>query len=144
MRWDKLEGDFAGKEPKFSKYFQSYIEEDMKNGMLLPIRRRAGLNDEFFYNNTQECSNAAFKGKVKESKALETAGYRPLFKGTWSEAIKIYRECVLQAQRDINRPVFGKGPDALNAQHQYLSVTDAEWSNMTGQVGEKHLQAFRT
>lgn len=29
----------------------------MKDGMLLPTRRNAGLNDELFHNNAQECSN---------------------------------------------------------------------------------------
>ena len=53
-KWDKLEEDITKKDPGFSRYLQRHVDEDMKNGMLLPVRRKAGLNDEFFYNNGQE------------------------------------------------------------------------------------------
>ena len=52
-KYDKLEEDITKKEPRFSRYFQRHVEEDMKNGMLLPLKRKPGLNDEFFYSNVQ-------------------------------------------------------------------------------------------
>ena len=82
----------------------------MKNGMLLPVRRKAGLNDEFFYNNVKKSWNAAFKGKIKEKKVLEGIGSRRELKYTWSEAIKLYKDSVLNVRRDIQRAVLGKGP----------------------------------
>ena len=57
-KWDVLEkSKHPDKETTFSEYFRSNIEEDMKNGMLLSVRRNVGLDDEFFYNNGQECAN---------------------------------------------------------------------------------------
>lgn len=50
-KWDTLELEKKKTEcPKFSHYFQTYIQEDLKNGMLLSVRRQSGLGDEFFYN----------------------------------------------------------------------------------------------
>lgn len=49
----------------------------MMNGMLLPVHRRAGLKDEFFYNNFQEGRNFVYKSKVKDMKVTEGVGYRP-------------------------------------------------------------------
>lgn len=42
----------------------------MMNGMLLPVRRRAGLEDEFFYNNARKSSNFVLKSKIQEMKEL--------------------------------------------------------------------------
>jgi len=63
-KWDKIEQDVTGKTPEFYRYFQRNIQDEMMNGMLLPVRRRAGLKDEFFYNNVQESSNFIYT-KVK-------------------------------------------------------------------------------
>ena len=115
----------------------------MKNGMLLPIRRSAGLKDKFYYNNAQESSHATLKGKIKAKKILEATGYRPGLKCTWPEAISVYREFVLQARRN-SRAVIGKGPYSPNAQYKNLTVTDAKWSSTSRKEREKHLQALGT
>ena len=101
-KWEELE-EHLGKEPKFAAYFERHIVNDMKNGMLLPVRRRAGLKDDFFYNNVQESSNAVFKNKVKEQKVVEGTGYSPHMKCSWREAITLYKEYVLQTRRDIEQ-----------------------------------------
>ena len=45
-KWDVLEkSNHPDKELTFSEYFRSNIEEDMKNGMLLPVRRKVKLDD---------------------------------------------------------------------------------------------------
>lgn len=99
------------------------IQDDMMSGMLLPVRRRAGLKDEFFYNNAQESSNFVFKSKIKEKKVVEGAGYRPDPKCTWSEAITVYGNLVQQSRRDIQRAVLGKGSYDLSPSHLHLAVT---------------------
>ena len=42
------------KMPEFSCYFQRNIQDNMMSSMLLPVCRKAGLLDEFSYNNVQE------------------------------------------------------------------------------------------
>ena len=101
-KWDEIE-DVTGKTPEFSRYFQRNIQDDMINGMLLPVHRKAGLKDEFFYNNVQESSNFVYKSKVKEMKVIEGAGYRPDPKCTWSDAVTVYGNIVQQSRRDIQQ-----------------------------------------
>ena len=142
-KWEELE-EHLGKEPKFAAYFERHIANDMKNGMLLPVRRRAGLKDDFFYNNVQESSNAVFKNKVKEQKVVEGTGYSPHMKCSWREAMTLYKEYVLQTRRDIQRAVLGKGPYSLSAPYVHLTVTDAQWTGMDRKEREKHLQKLGT
>lgn len=130
-KWDKVEEDITGKTPQFLRYFQRNIQDDMLSGMVLPVRRRAGLNDEFFYNNAQESSNFVYKSKIKEKKVVEGSGYRPDPKCTWSEAITVYGNLVKQSRRDIKRAVLGKGPYDLSPSHQHLAVTAQTWSGMS-------------
>ena len=102
-KWDKVEEDITGKTPQFSRYFQRNIQDDMLSGMVLPVHRRAALNDEFFYNNAQESSNFVYKSKIKEKKVVEGSGYRPDPKCTWSEAITVYGNLVKQSRRYSTR-----------------------------------------
>ena len=143
-KWDKIELDVTGEMPEFSRYFQRNIQDDMMNGMLLPVRRQAGLKDEFFYNNIQESSNFVYKSKVKEMKVVEGAGYRPDPKCTWSEAVTVYENIVQQSRRDIQRAVLGKGPYDLSPTHSHLAVTASSWSGMNRKERERHLAKLGT
>ena len=129
-KWDKVKEDITGKMPQFSHY----IQDDMLSGMVLPVRRRAGLNDEFFYNNAQESSNFVYKSKIKEKKVVEGSGYRPDPKCTWSEAITVYGNLVKQSRRDIQRA----------PSHQHLAVTAQTWSGMSRKERERHLAKLGT
>ena len=85
-KWDPLEkSNHPDKEPAFSEYFRANIEEDMKNGMFLPGRRDVGLDDEFFYNNGQECANFKYKSKVTEEKCRvpQVIVQTPSVRGWW-------------------------------------------------------------
>lgn len=41
------------KAPEFSVYFHRHIKDDMRDGMLLHVRRSAGLGDKFFLQQRQ-------------------------------------------------------------------------------------------
>ena len=138
-KWDKLETEIVDKSPQFSAYFRKHIEDDMKTGMLLPTRRRAGLRDEFFYNNAQESSNFVYKSKIREKKVVESTGCRPNLKCTWSEAIILYKNLVLQSRRDIQHAVLGKGPYTISNSYKDLVVTPVKWSAMSVEERGKHV-----
>ena len=55
-------------------YFLVHIAEDMKNKMILPIRRAAGLGDNFFFNNRTVSMNSSLKGEVEKSKNASSHG----------------------------------------------------------------------
>ncbi|XP_022780689.1 uncharacterized protein LOC111321932 [Stylophora pistillata] len=143
-KWDKMEEDITGKSPQYVRYFQRNIQDNMKNGMLLPVRRQAGLNDEFFYSNAQESSNFVYKSKILEKKVVEGTGYRPDPKCTWAEAISVYRALVEQSRRDIQHAVLGKGPYNLSLLHQHLAVSATSWSGKTRKERELHLAKLGT
>ena len=116
----------------------------MMGRMLLPVYRRAGLKDKFFYSNFQESSNFAYKSKVKEMKVIEGAGYRPDPKCTWSEAVTVYWNIVQQSRRDIQRAVLGRGPYDLSPTDCHLAVTASSSSGMKRKERERHLAKLGT
>lgn len=99
----------------------------MMGRMLLPVYRRAGLKDKFFYSNFQESSNFAYKRKVKEMKVIEGAGYRPDPKCTWNEAVTVYWSTYDLSPTDC-----------------HLAVTASSWSGMNRKERERHLAKLGT
>ena len=139
-KWDSTEkSNHPDKEPVFSDYFRRNSEEDMKNGMILSVRRSVGLGDEFFYNNGQECANFKYKSKIKESKTQTTTGYRPNMKCTWVEAISIYKNLVEETNRDKQLAVLQKGPFQLSPRYDHFHVPSLQWSKMTTAQRQRHL-----
>ena len=139
-KWEGLERCLhSGKEPQFAKYFRDHIEEDMKEGMLLSTRRNAGLDDQFFYNNAQECSNFKYKSKVLEEKMNTTPGYRPCVKCTWTEALVLYRKLVEEVNRDKQRAVLQKGSLVFAHRFKHLEIPLHRWSAMTPKEKQAHL-----
>ena len=115
------------------------IEEDMKQGMLLSTGKKAGLDDEFFYNNAQECSNFKYKSKILEEKMNTSPGYRPHVKCTWTEALVLYRNLVEEVNRDKQRAVLRKGSFVLADRFKYLEIPLHIWSTMTPRERQAHL-----
>ena len=139
-KWERLEkGIHPAKEPQFAQYFRDCIEEDMKEGMLLSTRRKAGLSDELFYNNAQECSNFKYKSKILEEKMNTTPGYRPHVKCTWTEALVLYRKLVEEVNRDKQRAVLRKGSFVFTDRLKYLEIPLHRWSTMTPREKQSHL-----
>ncbi|KAK3704120.1 hypothetical protein QZH41_006809 [Actinostola sp. cb2023] len=140
-KWDMLEREKdQRKAPQFSVYFRKHIKDDMRDGMLLHVRRRAGLEDDFFYNNGQECSNFKYKSKIREQKMEHATGYRPKIKCTWVEAITIYKEMVEEVNRNKQRSVLKKGPYLLSTSHKHLEVSLLKWSSMTTKEKQNHVK----
>ena len=78
--WEKREKEARGtSQPEFSRYFATYLAEEMKEKMILPVRREAGLGDEFFYDNAVESINRKFKTKIREQKtSTNVSGFKSL------------------------------------------------------------------
>ena len=139
-KWKSMEKViFPERTPRFADYFRDHIEEDMKDGMLLSTRRKAGLKDDFFYNNAQECSNFKYKSKIREAKVSNTPGYRPNLKCTWTEALVMYRKLVEEASRDKQMAVLQKGSFVLSERYRHLQVPLNKWSEMTPKQKQSHL-----
>jgi len=84
QKWDTLEKEtHKERVPQFSNYSLQNVKEDMKSGMLPPVRREIGLESGFFYNNASECSHFKFKCKVREHNALKQPGYGNNLRCSW-------------------------------------------------------------
>lgn len=139
-KWDGREQRIhPEKEHQFSKYFRECIEEDMKEGMLLSTRRKAGLGDEFFFNNAQECSNFKYKSKILEEKMSTTPGYCPCVKCSWTEALVLYRRLVEEVKRNKQRAVLQKGSFVLAEPYKHLEIPLHQWSALTLKEKNAHL-----
>ena len=109
-KWDNLEMSMRNEPPQFSAYFRKFIAEDMKKGMILAVRQAAGLNDNFFFNNTSESINFRYKNKIKQFKAKSQHSGKPDTKCTWGEAIDIYKVLLEEHYRNVARALGNYGP----------------------------------
>ena len=114
---------------EFYSYFLVHIAEDMKNKMILPIRRAAGLGDNFFFNNGTESINSSLKGEVEKSKNASSPG-KPS-KCSYGEFIKIADGFVSRYRRNVHRAVVGDGPYKLAPKYQHAAATEDSWRKMS-------------
>ena len=111
----------------------------MKAVMLLSNRRKAGLGDDFFFNNVQECSNFKYKSKILEEKMSTTSGYRPRVKCSWTEALVLYRRIVEEVNRDKQRAAIQKGSFVFAESYKHLEMPLHQWSALTPKEKNAHL-----
>ena len=68
--WEKREMEACQtSNPEFMHYFDVHLAQEMKEKMILSVRREAGLGDEFFYDNTTESINHRYKTAIRNKKA---------------------------------------------------------------------------
>lgn len=123
----------------FLHYFKVNISNDMKMGMLPPVRKAIGLGDGFFYNNAIECAHFKYKNKLREFTALTSTGNKTSIKVSWLDALKIYKSMVDDVRENIRLAVVGKGPYRLSSKANRLAMSPVEWSKMTPEARRKHL-----
>ena len=116
-----------GKE--FYSYFVTHVAEEMKSKMLLPVRRAAGLGDNFFFNNSTESINSSLKSEVEKRKNAASPG-RPS-KCSYGELVNIANGFVTRYQRNFHRAIVSDGPYVLASRYQYLEVTEDAWREMS-------------
>ena len=116
-----------GKE--FYSYFVTHVAEEMKSKMLLPVRRAAGLGDNFFFNNSTESINSSLKSEVEKRKNAASPG-RPS-KCSYGEFVNIANGFVSRYRRNVHRAIVSDGPYVLASRYQYLEVAEDAWREMS-------------
>ena len=97
----------------------------MKSKMLLPIRRSAGLEDEYFYNNFSE----SMKKEIEKQKLLDNPGNPS--KCSYVEFIEITQKFVDKYQRNLHRALKGDGPYRLAPEFKHLEVSEEIWKGLS-------------
>ena len=117
-RWD----------PRFSKYFKSYIEEDMRVGMLAPLMKM--LNIDRFYNNASESTNAKYKLKAHAYVAAER-GLLPNqnLNLSFTEAVDVYKALLEEHRIDLAMSASGNGSYQLKGK-KAKAVKSKNWDDL--------------
>ena len=143
LKWDNLERQCGKSQtPQVSRYFKKFIEQDMKNGMILSKRRLAGLGDNFFYNNSTESINFRFKNKIREKKTLSETSGQPSKRCSLSEAIDIYKAFLEEYNRNAQRAIIGVGPYNLAPKFESFLIPARRWAQMATVERKRKLALF--
>jgi len=130
--WDDRERSARKtKEPKFFAYFNRNIAVSMKEKMLIEIRRKAGLGDNFFYNNASESMNDRIKKRIRQTKQDSNPSGHTDVNCTLSEMVKVYKEVVDECRRNIQRAIIDLGPYRLDDSVSHFKVAPERWRDMT-------------
>lgn len=123
--WDEREVKHCRKEtPQFYSYFLANISMDMKEKMLLPVRRLAGLEDNFFYNNCPESMNGCMKKEIDHQKKSASPGKSS--KCSYAELSDISEKFVGKYRRNVHRAIVGDSPYKLADSYRHLEVSKEE------------------
>lgn len=76
-----------------------------KEKMLLPVRRLAGLEDNFYYNNCPESMNGCMKKEIDHQKKSASPGKSS--KGSYAEFSDISENFVGKYRRNVHRAIVG-------------------------------------
>ena len=114
---------------KFFSYFLVHISEDLKSRMILPIRRAAGLEDDFYSNNGTERISSSLKSEIETSKNVSSPG-KPS-KCSYGEFVNIASGFESRYSRNVHRGVVGDGPYKLAPNYQHLAVTEGSWRSLS-------------
>lgn len=110
--WDDREIKASRKETaQFYSYFLANISLDMKEKMLLPVRRSAGLEDNFYYNNCPESMNSCMKKEIDHQKKAASPGRSS--KCSYAEFSDITDKFVGKYRRNVHRAIVDDFPYTL-------------------------------
>ncbi|CAB4003812.1 Hypothetical predicted protein [Paramuricea clavata] len=127
--WDEREIATGKDKPLFSSYFVANIAEDMKEKMLLPVRRSAGLGDNFYFNNCPESMNSCLKKEIDHQKKSSNPGESS--KCSYSEFAEIAQKFVEKYRRNIHRAILGDSPYVLAPECTDLEVSKEQWEKLS-------------
>lgn len=128
--WDEKEVKHCGKEtPQFYSYFLANISMDMKEKMLLPVRRLAGLEDNFYYNNCPESMNGCMKKEIDHQKKSASPGKSS--KCSYAEFSDISEKVLRKYRRNVHRAIVGDSPYKLAPSYSHLEVCKEELEKLS-------------
>ena len=115
----------------FYSWFVKYQSKDMEEKALLNVRKKAGLRDEFFYNNNVESSHNVLKQSCNRKMS------------DWPTFVSQVRELVDRQQRGVERALVGTGPSTLAPAYSHLEVDSHKWYTQMGELDrDKYIKRF--
>ena len=82
--------------------------------MLLDVRRKAGLGDNFYYNNAYESMNDRIKKIIRQVKRDAYPSRNAERYCSLNEVVDIYKKMKDVTRRNIHQAIIDEGPYKLN------------------------------
>lgn len=126
-----------------STSYPAFVAQDMKRKMISPVRRRAGLGENFFFNNAAESKHKRIKDRKKQ-----LYGERKL---TWTETVDLIKGISEEEERNVERAIVGEGPFRVRRKfasklavpfHTYIQKSHAEKQKLNQKVHSASLEDF--
>jgi hypothetical protein len=99
----------------------------MKEKMLLPVRRTAGLGGNFYFNNCPESMNSCLKKEIDQQKKSSSPGRSS--KCSYSEFSNIAQGFVEKYRRNIHRAIIGDSP--YSPAPESIDFESKEWNSLS-------------
>ncbi|KAL9977066.1 hypothetical protein ACROYT_G014430 [Oculina patagonica] len=101
----------------------------MKEKMLLPVRRSAGLEDNFYYNNCRKSMNSCMKKEIDHQKKAASPGKSS--KCLYAEFSDITDKFVGKYRRNVHKAIVGDSPYTLAPSYKHLEVSKEDWDQLS-------------
>ena len=115
----------------FFDWFVKYQVNDLKDGLLYPLRRDVGLGYDFFYNNANESVNEVIKKEAERKK-----------KG-WIDCIEVIRSITDRQERNVQRAIVDQGPYKLKEEYRHLQIDADKWCEADDIERERLIKRFK-
>ena len=134
---ERLNQVCSGWNKDFLSYFNTYIKEDMKQGMTRSLLNHLGI--ETFYNNASECTNKKIKVLGNEHNLEKKANRQTKsLRLSHAEGISVYRKLVQQHQRDLELSILNRGSYQLTGPLAKLHLSDNKYNSMNPAERKRH------
>lgn len=112
----------------------------MKRKMISPVRQRAGLGENVFFNNAAESKHKHIKDQKRQNEKL-----------AWTETVDLIKAICEEEERNIERAMIGEGPFCIRPQfaprlavpfHTYIQKSHVEKNKVNQKIHSLILEDF--
>ena len=112
----------------------------MKRKMISPVRQRAGLGENVFFNNAAESKHKHIKDQKRQNVKL-----------AWTETVDLIKAICEEEKRNIERAMIGEGPFCIRPQfaprlavpfHTYIQKSHVEKNKVNQKIHSLILEDF--
>lgn len=142
VKWNEIEREHTRNSPpnKFSSYFETYKEKQVREKMIKAVRRKANIDGEYGQNPI-EWLNFLSKEEIDEFGKPEGHSHRDV---TLTTALKALKNRYLRLYANLVKAIYDEGPYMLSTSYSHLIVSYDEWCDMPATEKSQIVKALMT
>ena len=142
VKWNEMEREHTRNNPpnKFSSYFETYKEKQVREKMIKAVRRKANIDGEYGQNPI-EWLNFLSKEEIDEFGKPEGHTHRDVMLTTALAALK---NRYLRLYANFVKAIYDEGPYMLSTSYSHLIVSYDEWCDMPATEKSELVKALMT